>query len=911
MTGKLKKLKKFLPRSEGPVYKRILLWAGTILVGLFLFAVISLAGLIAVLSIWLPDVSKLDNLKAAESTEIFDNSGKLLYTIHGDENRERVDYENISKYVIDATVAIEDSDFWNHKGFDLSGMAVGVLHELFGIGSPRGGSTITQQYVKNALLSPEHSYLRKLKELILAIRLERVYTKKEILGLYLNRIPYGNNSYGIQKASEVYFGKNAKDLDLAESVILASLPQAPSKYNPYGDNKYSHLLKEFSDEELFIRRIKKESDLQTEEYIRGLIGQFIDTGNGEKIYIAGRTDLTLKRMFDLGMITAEQRQSALDEIQIVQFNQYKETITAPHFVLYVKQELEDKYTKDIVEGGGLKVYTTLDSGLQEYAETVATEQGEANQKTYNANNMAILAVNVKDGAVLAMVGSRDYYNDDIDGKVNVVLRPRQPGSSFKPIVYAQAFYNGYTPASVTYDIPTKLGSDRPQDYDGKWLGQLSLRKALGQSRNIPAVQAYFLAKEQGPIIDLAQKMGVTTLDKNRSYGYPLALGAGEVSLFEMVTAYSTFATGGKRPELNSILKVVNSNGDILEEWKPKEFEQVLDPQIAYLINNVLSDRSVAIGGAMFVDGKINAAKTGTSTKQNKKEAREAGEAVRPSDNWTLGYTPSVAVGVWVGNTDGSGLNYNGEAYYSAAPVFKKILTKALEGMPSEDFKAPEGIKTVQVSKASGKLPGPTTPSDMIVSEIFPSFSVPTEIDNSFYTVKIDKVSGLLATEYTPPDAVETVTYQNYQPIAPLFNWANEIKEYYGGIGKDSIENQGLIRIGVPPTEYDNVHTAETIKNLPSISVISPVSQSVLYLGGIVVEVNLKAMNGVSRVEYYIDDDLKYTSTAEPYFGYINLNKFLGEDGSRHLVVAKVIDKLGYAAQSAVEIKMSYEKSAED
>lgn len=912
MIKKLKRLKKFLPRREGPLYKQIFAWAVTVLVGIFLLAMISFVTLIAFLSILLPDVSKLDNLRAAESTEIFDKDGKLLYTIHGDENREKIDYTDISEYVIDATVAIEDSDFWDHKGFDLSGLAVGLMHEIFGVGTSRGGSTITQQYVKNALLSPERSYLRKAKELILAIRMERVYSKEEILGLYLNRIPYGNNAYGIQKASEVYFDKSAKDLDLSESVVLASLPQAPSKYNPYGDNKFSHLLKDFSKEELFIRNIDEEKDLQIEEYIRGLIGQFIDLGD-KKIYIAGRTDLVLKRMFDLEMITAEQRQSALDEIQKIQFTPYKETITAPHFVLYIKQVLESKYGKDVVESGGLKVYTTLDSELQEYAEQVATEQGEANQKNYGADNMAILAVNVKDGSVLAMVGSRDYNNDDIDGKVNVVFRPRQPGSSFKPIVYAQAFYNGYAPASVTYDIPTRIGYDRPQDYDGKWMGQISLRKALGQSRNIPAIQAYFLAQEQGPIIDLAQQMGVTTLDKTRSYGYPLALGSGEVPLAEMVTAYATFANGGKKPDLNSILKVENSNGDVLEEWKPKEFKEVLDPQIAYLINNILSDRSVAIGPAMFVDGKINAAKTGTSTKQNKKDARAAGESVRPSDNWTLGYTPSVAVGVWVGNTDGTGLNYNGEAYYSAAPVFKKVMTKALEGKPSEEFQMPEGIKTVQVSKASGKLPGPNTPSDMVVSDVFTSFSVPTEVDNGFYTVKIDKVSGLLATEYTPPDAVETVTFQNYQPIAPLLNWANEIRDYYVGLGKDSPDAQvsGSVRIGVPPTEYDNVHTADTLKNVPSINIITPISQSILPLGGIIVEIDLKALNGVDRVEYYMDDDLKYTSSGDPYFGYMNLNKFIGEDGSKHLIVAKVIDKLGYASQSAIEIKISYEKSSEE
>ncbi len=899
-------LKRFLPHKDVSLYKKIAFWVFTALVGLFLLGAITIGGMIAILSIGLPDVVDLENLTVAQSTEIFDREGNLLYTIHGEENRERVDYDEISPYLTQATVAIEDDMFWKHGGFDVFAITKAAMYEIFGIGSPRGGSTITQQYVKNTFLSSERTYTRKAKELILSIRLERVYDKEEILELYLNRIPYGNNAYGCQIAAEIYFDKDAKDLTLAESSILAALPQAPSRYNPYGNNRLSHLLKEFSEEELAYRNITGEIDLEEDEYVRGLIGQHVDLGNGETIYIQGRSDLVLKRMYDLGNITAEERQEALNDLQNLVFNNYQESITHPHFVLYIKQILEDKYGKDVVEQGGLKVYTTIDPDIQETAEEVATTYGDSNEERFDANNLAILTINAKTGEILAMVGSRDYFNEEIDGNVNVVVRPRQPGSSFKPIVYAQAFYNGYAPGNIIYDIPTKLGSNRPQNYDGSWQGQISVRKALGQSRNIPAIKAYFLAGEQDEIIDLAEKMGITTLNKSHSYGYPLALGAGEVPLMQMVTAYGTFANNGKKPELTGILKVENANGDVLEEHIQKEFDEVLDPQIAYLINDILSDQEVGVGPNLYVAGKPNAAKTGTSTKENKMES--GGTAVKPSDAWTIGYTPTIVTGVWVGNTDGAGLGYSANGYDAASPIFNAVMTEALKDIPAEPFPEPEGIKHVQVSKASGKLPGPTTPATMITTEIFPSFSVPTETENLFFTVKLDKVSGLLATEYTPEEAIEEVTFQNYEPIADMLNWANEIKAYYENYDTSGTLNG--VRIGVPPTTYDNVHTANSAASSPSISISNPTSQSVLQTGNFLVEVSVNAANGVDRVEFYLDDQKEFFTTTAPYNGYLNISKFLKEN-SKHLIVAKVIDSLGYSSQSAIEIKIGDGSSSDD
>ncbi|MFA6917932.1 MAG: penicillin-binding protein [Candidatus Gracilibacteria bacterium] len=903
-------LKKFLPHKESGIFEKAYRWIIVGIVGLALFSLIAVSGTVAILSIGLPDVTNIESLSAAQSTEIFDRGGAILYTVHGAENREFVGYENISQYLIDATVSIEDDSFWEHGGFDFWALGKVALHEVFGIGSARGGSTITQQYIKNTFLSPERSYIRKAKELILAIRLERAFSKKEILELYLNRIPYGNNAFGCSKAAEIYFNKTTAELDLAESAILASLPQAPGKYNPYGENKYSHLLKDFSEDEVFYRKINSEADLETKEYIRGLIGKHVNVTPTLQIYIQGRTDLILKRMVDLGKITAEQRQEALNELQITEFNEYHESIKAPHFIFYIKQILEDKYGKDVVERGGLKVYTTLDSNLQKYAEETISAQGEISAKSHNTNNIAAMTINVKNGEILSMVGSRDYFNEEIDGNVNVLLRPRQPGSSFKPIVYAKAFMEGYGPASVIYDVPTRLGADRPMDFDGRWLGQMQIREALGKSRNIPAIKAYFVAKQQDQIIDLAQKMGINALDKTHSYGYPLALGAGEIPPIEMLTAYATFANNGKRPEINGIAKVINSNGDVLEEWQPKEFEEVLDPQIAYLINSILSDQKASIGPRLFVSGKINAAKTGTSTKENKKAA--GGKTVLPSDCWTIGYTPDIATVVWAGNTDGTGLALSADGYNIAAPVFTKIMTKALEKIPNTPFLEPEGIKHIQVSKASGLLPGPTTPPSMIIEEVFASSSIPTEQENLFYKVKIDKVSGLLATEYTPEDAIEEVSFQNYKDIADMFNWNKEIRDYYATYDPSknaeapTDENPEpitpAVRFGAPPTEYDNIHTATTAKNIPSITITSPTSNSTLPKKGVEIEIDLDAKNGVGTVEYYIDDKKVYFTRTAPYFGHLNISRFFA-NGSTHLITAKVIDALGYSAQSVIEIKV--------
>lgn len=661
----------------------------------------------------LPDVRNIENLQANLSSKILDKNGNLLYTIFGSENREKVSIKEVSRNLINATVIVEDENFWNHHGLDLKGLYRAVRSNFMGVGKKSGGSTITQQYVKNAFLSSEKTYERKIKEAVLALSLEYSYSKNDILELYLNIIPYGNNSFGVKKASEQYFGIDPRHLSVAQSAVLAALPQAPSRYNPYGENRYSHLVVELDDSNLGSRVINSEMDLLEGEFVNGLMGSMVDIGEERQIWISGRADFIVDKMFEEGLISFAERNIAYNDFLDISFNEYRENISHPHFVFYILSELEKTYGRELLEKGGLKIHTTLDPDIQNFVEDLANKKKAVNKRVSGADNMAILSVEAKTGNILAMLGSVDFFDESIDGNVNVVLRPRQPGSSFKPFVYAKAFMTGLSPSSRIDDTPMKIFSRYPQNFDGLFKGNMSVRMALGQSRNIPAIRAYYLAGEEAEIIPFVKNLGLNSLKDDFDYGYPLAIGSGEVSLFEMVQGYSVFANNGKKVDIGGIEMIEDSNGNVLFERKTDGFKEVLDPAIAFLINNILSDRASSIGENLFVSGQINAAKSGTSTKKSKGNG-----AVRPGDLWTMGYSPSYVTGVWIGNTDGRGLNYYAEAYYSASPIFSSIMKELMKNKTVEPFPVPEGIKTLWVSKKSGYLPSKYTPREDYILEYF-------------------------------------------------------------------------------------------------------------------------------------------------------------------------------------------------
>ena len=670
---------------------------------------------------FLPDPNAWQDRKVIQSTKIYDRENKtLLYEIHGEEKRTLVAYSDIPQIVKNATIVAEDAEFYNHSGINFRGILRAILADLKDQKILEGGSSITQQLIKNAYLTPERTIGRKIKELILAITLEKKYSKDEILNFYLNQIPYGSNSYGIEAAAQTYFNKPAKDLNTAEAVYLAAMPKAPSYYSPYG----SH---------------------------------------GDEL--KDRANYILGRLRDLKYISEQNYNESKKEI--VDFVDQKINITAPHFVMFIRDYLNEKYGENFVEKGGLKVTTTIDLNLQKIAEIVV-EKGSKRNEIYNAKNAALTAINPKTGEILAMVGSKNYFgepepagcdpgkNCQFEPNVNITTRLRQPGSSFKPFVYATAIAKGFTPSTVIWDIPTEFNSSclwngiaepeinqktcyKPKNYDGKFRGPVTLKQALSNSLNVPSVKVLYLAGINNSI-DTAESMGITTLKDRSRYGLSLVLGSAEVKLLEMVSAYGVFANDGIRREPIGILRVEDGNGQVLEEYKEQN-QKVIDEETARQINDILSDnnaRSPMFGlyGPLSLGEIPAAAKTGTT--------QDPIEETKARDAWIIGYTPSLVAGVWVGNNNNVPIEKGGAGVAAAGPIWHDFMISALEGKLIEIFNKPSQIITEK------------------------------PILNGQYQVsvklKINKNNGLLATEKTPISLIEE---KSFTEIHEILGWLDK------------------------------------------------------------------------------------------------------------------------------------------
>ena len=673
---------RFIFSQKGFMKKLILLGIVLILVGFVFFGL-----LFAYYSFTLPDPNKLSERVPVQSTKVFDRNGKLLYDIHGEEKRTLIKLDEVPTDTKEAIIAIVDKNFYKHGGISLSGIIRSALRNLF-TGSKVGGSTITQQFVRNAVLSREKTYTRKFKEVVISLQLERRYSKDEILQLYLNEIPFGSNAYGIEAAAQTYFDKSSKDLTLVESAYLAAMPQAPTYYSPYGPNKKA---------------------------------------------LDDRADTILQLMHEQGYITKEERNRAQNQ-QVV-FRNFGNGILAPHFVLYVQDQLAQRYGEISLQEGGLKVTTTLDLDLQTAAEEIIKRVVEANEAKYNVNNGSLVAIDPKTGQILTMVGSRDYFNEQIDGAVNVALTLQQPGSSFKPYVYATAFKKGMSPATMLFDVTTNFGEFGgkeyiPQDYDGKNRGPISIRGALQGSLNIPAVRTLLLTGLEDSV-RTAEGMGISTLKDRSKLGPSIVLGGADVKLLEHTAAYGVFANGGIKQDSVFILKVEDKDGNILEEYHPSRGKEVLDPQIAYQITNVLADdpaRQYIFGrnNKLHLTNRPSAGKTGTT-----QDYRDA---------WMMGYTPSLVAGIWMGNTDNSPMKGGASGSLLPATIWNEFMQKALENKPVEDFPRPPEIAEIAVDSLSGKLPTAYTPSTKI--EIFASFNAPAETDDVHIPVTVDGQSSV-------------------------------------------------------------------------------------------------------------------------------------------------------------------------
>jgi len=786
----------------------------------------------------LPTPSKITSRKATESTKIYDRTGQTLLYETGEQKRTVVADDQISKYLKDATVSTEDANFYKHHGFDTRAIFTALGEKLIGkVRRTRGGSTITQQYVKTSFLTTDRSLVRKFKELILSIELEFMFSKDQILTMYLNEIPYGNGTAGAEAASVMYFGKPAKDLTLAEAATLAGIPQAPSYYSPYG----THI----------------------KELVR-------------------RKNYVLDRMVETGKVSKEDAEKAKSEDTTTLGQDLKprrNSFLAPHFSMYIVDQIIKQYGEDKIQKEGLKIITTLDYTKQQQAETAIAE-GSAKLDRYGATNAALVATDPKTGEILAMVGSRDYYNTDIDGNVNVTDSLRQPGSSFKPFAYATAFKQPeYSPSKILFDLETDFGKYVPKNYNGHNNGPVTMRQALSNSLNVPAVKVMSLAGIDN-VLRTASDMGITTLTHRDQYGLSLVLGAGEVKPVEMSNAFSVFATQGIHHDLKSIIKVTDSSGKILSEYKSEEDAgtRALDSQIAYEIASILSDnnaRALVFGthSSLAFDNRTVAAKTGTTSDFK--------------DAWTVGFTPSISVAVWVGNSDSTVMKSGADGSIVAAPIFHNFINKTLEGTPNEEFAKPEGIQEITVEKYSNKLP--SSASKELVTDIFAAWQVPTDQDNIHKIVKVCKTNGQLAPADLPESLREEKVFtkiSSERPDNP--NWEGPVGAW--------AEQNGMSEN--PPTEYCYAKSL-----LPAVIISQPKENSTLS-GENAIAATPTSSSGIKSAEFFIDGISIGTSTSSPYSKTYNFNNLA--TGS-HKIAVVATDQNDITARSEISVSTTNDR----
>jgi len=669
----------------------------------------------------LPAPGKLIEAPLSESTRIYDRNNVLLYSVYQDQNRTYVKLSEIPASLQKATISIEDKNFYKNQGFSITGYLRAIRNIVF-YRRLTGGSTITQQLVKNVLLSSERSLQRKIKELILSIQVDKRYTKDQILEMYLNDVSYGGANVGVEAASESYFGKKVKDLDLAESAFLAGLPQSPSVYSPY---------------------------------------------SGRKLYI-DRTNEVLRQMVRDKHISQRQKDAAIDKIENMEFSQKDRNIKAPHFVMYVRELLAKQFGEDMVANGRLQVKTTLDYSIQKKTEGVVNEE-IAKLKGYHVGNGAAIVSDPKTGEILVMVGSRDYFDTENDGNFNTSLANRQPGSALKPIMYATAFGKGYTPATFVMDVKTDFPTNdvehpiyTPVNYDGKYHGPMQLRFALGNSINIPAVK--MLARVGiKDVMQTAYDMGITnwrpTAENLSDVGLSLVLGGRETSLLGIITAYGVFANGGVRHDPIAILNVSNTKGDVLYDYKETDGRQVLTPEISFLISHILLDnvaRSMEFGpnSWLVIPGKTVSVKTGTTDEKR--------------DNWTIGYTKSYVVGVWVGNNDNTPMNPAiASGATGASPIWNKIMAFVLKGKADEQPIKPDGVVALAIDALGGGLPADGQPTR---AEYFIKGTEPTGRASIYQKLKVSKhQNGKLANpseiEKNDYDIKDYIVFREDDPVS--------------------------------------------------------------------------------------------------------------------------------------------------
>lgn len=650
--------------------------------------------LIWVSTIKLPDISTFKDRKIASSSKILDRTGTVvLYDINQSVRRTEVPLEEISPNIRNAVISIEDRMFYKHKGVRPTSFMRAVITNIISGDFSQGGSTITQQLVKNTLLTTDKTVTRKIKEWVLALKLERNFSKDQILQMYLNDSPLGGIIYGVEEASSAYFNKKAKDLTVAESAYIAAMIKAPTYYSPFGKNKDK---------------------------------------------LAERKNLVIKRMLDEGYINQEQYDGALIENVVFNTNATN-SIKAPHFVFYIMDYLQEKYGIDAIESGGYIIKTTLDYDLQQKAELAVAAHTEENEKKYGATNSAMVVMDPKTGQILSMVGSRNYFDKKIDGAYNIATAKRQPGSSFKPFVYLEAFLKGYLPETVLFDVPTQFSTTcetdiescySPSNFDGKYKGPMSLRSALAESRNVPSVKLMYLVGIES-VMETVRKLGITTLTKASDYGLSLVLGGGEVTLLDIVSSYGVIANSGVKNQTTGILEIRDRKGRVMEEYV-QDSREVVDRNAVLTLNNVLSDgvaRMPTFGDRITIPGV--AVKTGTTNSDR--------------DAWIIGYTPEIVAGVWSGNNNNTAMRSGGATV--SGPIWKDFMTEALKIITPTPFEKP--VVDADFSNLKPVLRG-----EWIVNRV----------------AKVDILTGMPPTPNTP---IQNTIEKNVTDVQDILYWVNK------------------------------------------------------------------------------------------------------------------------------------------
>jgi penicillin-binding protein 1C len=819
---------------------KLIRWGALAFIGAVTLGIVGFFVLFAYYSKQLPKPGEVVR-KSGFSTQLVDRSGQFLYDLYAEERRSPIKIAEVPEHVKQATIATEDKDFYKHQGFDLLTIVRIPYNYLFKGGRVVGGSTLTQQLVKNVLLTSERSVVRKFKEFVLSLQIERTFSKDQILEMYLNEAPYGGTAWGIGTASEVYFNKPISQVSVVEGAILAGLPQRPSAYSPYAN--------------------------KTDE-------------NGEALWKI-RTRGVLRRMKEDGYLTDLSYEQALTDLESVQFSGREVSIEAPHFVFYVRDQLEKMYGEEIVDTAGFKVTTSLDLDLQKKAQQIVYDEIEKVKKV-NITNGSVVVMDPKTGEIITMVGSKDYNSKEIDGQFNVAVDGfRQPGSSIKPVTYLLLLRQGFTPSSILADVPTTFVADgkqkpyEPKNYDGKFRGPVSLRNALGSSLNISAVKGVAIVGLPN-FLDQAYRMGFVTLEPTaqnlKRFGLAVTLGGAEVHLLNTTTAYSSFANGGTRVEPVSILKVEDKNGRVIYEHKNVPGPQVMSPEESFLINHILSDnnaRAIAFGTRSLLNVSPNVAvKTGTTNDQR--------------DNWAVGWSQEILVGAWVGNNDNSAMKQVASGVSGATPIWRNVLLAALETKRygSPDWVVPPGLEKVEVDVISGYPAHDEYPKR---SEYVIKGTLPNTADPIHTKLKLCKGENKLATDAKIAsgdyEEKEFIIMKEEDPVSTdgVNRWQDAINAWTQG------QEDGRYK---PPTEYCGGGQSDIY-----VEVKNPQNEKKYDSEEIEVEIKADSGEGIEKIELWVDGALRETITTNEYKGKIKLTK------GQHELYAKARTKSGKEKES--------------